>query len=152
MTNWKTVSSKEVYSNPWIRVREDAVLDHLGKPLTYGIVELIRNSVFIVAKNSNGQICLIKNYRYSLNKIQWEIPAGFLDEGENSLTGAKRELLEETGLVSNEWYELGTLYQAGGVGKIPYTVFLAKNVQPSTARLAAEDISEQTFFSHADID
>lgn len=132
MAAWQTLSSEDVYTTPWIRVRRDEVLNHAGTKLTYSIVELVRPSVFIVAANSKGQICLIQNYRYTLNKTMWEIPAGYADE-QDILTAAKRELLEETGLASNDWTELGTLYQANGIGKIPFTAFLARDVKQVTA-------------------
>jgi ADP-ribose pyrophosphatase len=61
---------------------------------------------------------------------------------------AKRELLEETGLVSNDWTSLGTLYQAVGIGNIPFEIFIARNVtRKSDERDKDEQITNQQFMS-----
>ena len=152
MSDWKTLSSEEIYKTPWIRVRRDEVLTSKGHPLTYSVVELINHSVFIVATNNEGKICLIQNYRYTLDMTMWEVPAGHID-GNDKLAAAKRELLEEAGLESDDWTELGTLYQANGIGKIPFTAFLARNVKEvTTERDEVEEISNQRFFSLEEIE
>lgn len=152
MSNWQTLSSEEVYKTPWITVRKDEVINHAGTHLTYSVVEMNRPSAFIVAVNPAGQICMIQNYRYTLDKTMWEIPAGFADE-QDPLAAAKRELMEETGLKSDDWTELGTLYQANGIGKIPFTAFLARNVRSaSDERDKDEEITNQKFFSLTEIE
>lgn len=152
MSDWKTLSSEEVYKTPWIRVRRDEVLNHNGTPLTYSVVELNHPSVFIVAVNTDGKICLIQNYRYTVDKTMWELPAGHSD-GEDPLIAAKRELLEESGLASDDWTNLGTLYQANGIGNIPFVAFLARNARHATnKRDTAEDITSQRFFTMKEIE
>jgi len=152
MAKWRTLSSQKVYETPWMRVHRNEVLNQNGKQLTYSFVELCNPSVFIVAVNAQGQIYLQRNYRYTLDKNMWEVPAGFADE-QNVLTGAKRELLEETGLASDDWTELGTLYQANGIGNIPFTAFLARNVQAASgSRDPDEDISSGKFVDPATIE
>lgn len=153
MAKWQVLSSKEVYSTPWIKVREDKVLNHNSKPLTYGLVELQNPSVFIVATNTQGHIALIRNYRYTVDRDMWEVPAGFVDKKEDRVTAAKRELVEETGLTSDDWTELGTLYQANGIGVIPFTAFLAQNAQSSgTTRDPDEDITALKFIEFEQIE
>ncbi len=149
---WKVLSSEEVYKTPWIRVRRDEVLNQNGKPLTYSVVELNHPSVFVVATNAKGQVCMIQNYRYTLGKTMWEIPAGHSD-GQDTLEAAQRELLEETGLKSDDWINLGTLYQANGIGNIPLNAFLARNVRTVSAeRDPDEQITNQRFFDLQEIE
>lgn len=146
MQKWRQLSTEVVYETPWIKVRRDQVLNHEDKELTYSIVELQTPSVFIVAVNPAGKICMIQNYRYTVGKTMWEIPAGYTD-GQDDIVAAKRELQEEAGLASDDWTNLGTLYQSNGIGNIPFTVFLARDVRRSgTAHGQQEEgITNQQF-------
>jgi ADP-ribose pyrophosphatase YjhB (NUDIX family) len=152
MTRWKILSSEEVYRTPWIKVRRDEVLTHNNKPLTYSVVELHHPSVFIVATNSKNEILMQQCYRYTVDKTIWEIPAGHSD-GEDLLKAAKRELLEETGYVSDEWKHLGGIHQIIGIGDAPLVAFWAKNVRKVSKKTDnLEDISGHTFMSLSDIE
>jgi 8-oxo-dGTP pyrophosphatase MutT (NUDIX family) len=145
LADWKTKSSEVVYETPWLKVRRDEVVDHNGKPLTYSVVSLHHPSVFIVALNQAGELLLQKQYRYTVDSEMWELPAGHSD-GQDLLSAAKRELLEETGLESSSWTSLGTYYQADGIGNIATAFFLAEDVASvSDDRDEDEDISAQRF-------
>jgi 8-oxo-dGTP pyrophosphatase MutT (NUDIX family) len=152
LSDWKTLSSEEVYKTPWIRVRRDEVVNHNGKNLTYSVIELNSPSVFIVAANASGQIYLAQNYRYTLDKTMWEMPAGHSD-GQDVLEAAKRELLEEAALVSDDWTNLGTLYQANGIGNMPFVAFLAREVRSAESTLDEdEQITNGRFFDVLEIE
>lgn len=144
---WKTLTTEKVYETAWFKVRKDQVVDHNDKQITYSVLELHSPSVTIAAMDVQGRILLQRQYRYSLNKTIWEFPAGHSD-GENLLTAAKRELLEETGLTSDNWVPLGTIHAAVGVANITSQLFLAKNVQlVSDDRDEDELITNQQFMS-----
>ena len=71
-------------------------------------------AVAILALTDDGRICLVRQYRTSLARVTVEIPAGKLDPGEDPLTCAKRELLEETGMVADRMAFLTTLATTPG--------------------------------------
>lgn len=147
MSRWQTLSSEEIYQTPWIKVRRDEVVTNTNKPLTYSVVELQHPSVFILAINANGEILLQQSYRYTLDKMMWEIPAGHSD-GEDPLHAAKRELYEETGLSSDSWTDLGKFWQAVGIGNFPFQAFIATNVTGTLAKTDEdEDIIAHKFVS-----
>lgn len=151
MSDWKTLKSEIVYETAWIKVRRDKILNHNGKPMTYSVVTLQNPTVMIVAEH-DGKILLQKNYHYTLGKSTWEIPAGGADE-KDLLAAAKRELMEETGLASNDWTHLGRYYHAIGMGDLPYDVFLARNAQPTNgARDEDEEITDQGFFDWSEVE
>ena len=103
---WTTVASREIYRNPWIRVREDSVVCPDGRPGLYGVVET-KVATGVAALDEHGNILLIGQYRYPMHEYSWEIVEGAAEPGEDPLTGAKRELEEEGGLLASDWRPLG---------------------------------------------
>jgi 8-oxo-dGTP pyrophosphatase MutT (NUDIX family) len=153
MADWKTLKSEIVYETPWVKIHRDEVLNQNGKPLTYSYMELQNSSVFIVAVNEKNEILLQSVYRYTLNKRVWEIPAGYVETNEDPLDAGKRELMEEAGLISDEWRHMGTIYQIIGTGKVPCHCLLAKNARSAgRATDEDEDINNQRYLSLAEIE
>ncbi|HET9633323.1 MAG TPA: NUDIX domain-containing protein, partial [Terrabacter sp.] len=93
---WPTTESRLVYENAWIRVREDAVTRPDGSDGTYGVVEVRRPAVFVVALTDEDEVVLVTVDRHTVGHSV-EVPAGGTD-GEDPLRAAQRELAEETGL------------------------------------------------------
>lgn len=99
MTNpWTTLSTRETYANPWIRVREDQVINPSGGRGIYGVVEYKNRAVGVVPVDDEGYTWLVGQWRYCHESYEWEIPEGGCPAGEAPADCASRELLEETGL------------------------------------------------------
>ena len=105
---WTTLSSKIVYKNPWISIREDNVTCPDGKPGIYGVVQTV-NATGVVAINDNNEIYLVGQYRYPTNTYSWEIIEGGGKPHETPLQTIQRELAEEAGLTALEWQQLGSI-------------------------------------------
>lgn len=97
---WKTLSTRETYSNPWIRVREDQVLNPSGGAGIYGVVEYKNRAIGVIPVDDDGFIWLVGQWRYCHERYEWEIPEGGCPAGESPVEAARRELLEETGIVA----------------------------------------------------
>ncbi|HYI59184.1 MAG TPA: NUDIX hydrolase [Microlunatus sp.] len=121
---WQTLRSRVEYENPWIRVREDAVLRPDGTPGIYGVVEVRSPAVFVVPVTGSDEVVLVSVDRYALGAESWEVPAGATD-GEDPLVAAGRELREETGLAARDLVDLGPVYSLNGVSHAPGRVVLA---------------------------
>lgn len=104
---WVTSGTREIYENPWIRIREDAVVQPDGKPGIYGVVHFRNKAIGAIPIDDEGYTYLVGQYRYPLGIYSWEIPEGGCPEGEDNLAAAQRELLEETGLTARHWELLG---------------------------------------------
>ena len=95
------------------------------------VTEVVQKSgaVVIVAKDGQGQILLIRQWRRSLGKIIVELPAGTLDEGEEPLVCAQRELQEETGFWAGSLTPMGGFYPAPSYSNDYLHLFFAKDLE-----------------------
>ena len=100
---WTTLSTHEKYANPWIRVREDQVINPSGGRGIYGVVEFKNRAVGVIPVDDQGHTWLVGQYRYCHHTYEWEIPEGGCPEHESLLDCAKRELLEETGIIAQDF-------------------------------------------------
>jgi ADP-ribose pyrophosphatase len=105
MSSWQRIDTKIVYHNQWITVHEDNVIHPDSRAGLYGWIET-PPAVFIVPIEDNGRVLLEKQLRYVTGKPSWEVPAGSVDDGEDFLSAAKRELEEETQFHADKWEQL----------------------------------------------
>jgi len=103
---WTTLSSDQHYDNPWITVTEHKVLNPSGNPGIYGTVHFKNLAIGVVPVDAEGCTYLVGQYRYPLGRYSWEIPEGGGRRDVPPLASAKRELLEEVGLVAAGWQEI----------------------------------------------
>lgn len=103
---WQFVSTREIYSNPWLRLREDQVIRPDGKPGIYSVIET-RTATGVIALTEKREVYLVGQYRYPTDCYSWEIVEGGTDKSESALEAIKRELREEAGLAAKRWSELG---------------------------------------------
>jgi 8-oxo-dGTP pyrophosphatase MutT (NUDIX family) len=130
---WRTVSSRRVYENPWISVREDQVVRPDGEPGICGVVHYKNVAVGILAVEGD-HVYLVGQYRYPLEKYSWEIPEGGCPEGEEPLSAARRELREETGIEATRWRMVGEAYLSNSVADEYAVWFLATGLVPGQVR------------------
>ncbi|WP_029534831.1 NUDIX domain-containing protein [Saccharopolyspora spinosa] len=118
-------SSREVYANPWMTVREDGVRRADGSDGIYGVVD--KPDYALVIPLDGDRLHLVEQFRYPLGMRRWEFPQGTapdrLDVEPTEL--AARELREETGLRAASLVEIGTLDVAPGISSQRGRVFLA---------------------------
>jgi len=129
---WQTLSSRVVYRNPWLALREDKVIRPDGAEGIYSVVEMPL-SCGIVAISEDDQIALVSQWRYVHDKLSLEIPTGGSARGETPLDAAKRELAEETGLTAGKWAALGTVDNSNGATTDIAHMFLAQDLKSGPA-------------------
>jgi len=112
---WTTLSTRMVYENPWIRVREDQVLRPDGLPGIYGVVEFKNRAVGVLPVEADGSVWLVGQFRYPLRAYSWEIPEGGGPLSEDPEATARRELREETGFSAGKVELLATAHLSNSV-------------------------------------
>jgi 8-oxo-dGDP phosphatase len=148
----RTTSSREVYRNNWIRVREDTFELADGSTGLYGVVE--KADFALVMPWENGGFWLVEQYRYPLGRRSWEFPQGTWGTGRNGSAEdlARAELAEETGHRAASLAHLGRLDLASGLMTQRFDVWLATElVQGATDREVTESDMEAAFVPEDDL-
>jgi 8-oxo-dGTP pyrophosphatase MutT (NUDIX family) len=148
----RTTSSREVYRNPWIRVREDAVERADGSTGVYGVVEKPHFGLVIAAERDG--FWLVEQFRHPLGRRAWEFPQGTWAMGDDGTAEqlARAELAEETGLRADTWVHLGHLDLAPGLSTQEFDVWLATGLTVGpTAREATEADMRHAFVTEEEL-
>lgn len=113
MEKWKTDRSETLLDTEWVKVCRDSVRLPNGQEIDDFYTVTIRDAAAIVAVDEAGNLILKNEYRYCYGRSLIEVPAGTFEADEtDGLAVAKRELLEETGYVSDEWQYLGATVES----------------------------------------
>ena len=147
----RQVSTRTVYANPWLRLREDEVRRPDGSAGIYSVVD--KPDFALVIPAEPGGFHLVEQYRYPVGGRYWEFPQGTAASGA-VLTPeelARAELVEETGLRAERMERLGHLHCAYGMSSQGFDVFLATGLTPGpAAREASEQDMRQRLVSRAE--
>jgi len=120
----KSLSSRNVYDGRLLHVKEDQVVLPNGKEATREYIAH-PGAVVVVPLLDDGDVLMVRQFRYPLRREFYELPAGKIDAGEDTLTCGQRELLEETGFVAESWHYLTTIHPCIGYSDERILVYLA---------------------------
>jgi 8-oxo-dGDP phosphatase len=149
----ETLGSKQVYANPWMTVREDAVRRPDGSTGIYGVVDT--PDIALIIPVEGDRLHLVEQYRYPVDGRRWEFPSGTTDAqlDVDAAALASRELREETGLSANRLTPLGTLDVMPSMLNQRCRVFVATDLTPGTPERDLEEADMQSaWFTRADVE
>jgi 8-oxo-dGTP pyrophosphatase MutT (NUDIX family) len=138
----KTISSREVYRNPWTSVREDVIERANGKRGIYGVIDKDPACIVVpLDRTAEGDfVYLIEQFRYTVMGRYLEFPQGGWEQAEiDPESLARGELKEETGLTAERMTHLTTLQIAYGVMNQKHHCFLAEGLTVGEAEPDAEE-------------
>ncbi|GLZ55848.1 NUDIX hydrolase [Actinomycetospora sp. NBRC 106378] len=124
----ETTSSREIYANPWMTIREDTFVRPDGGRGIYGVVDKPHYALVIALEGDS--MMLVEQFRYPIGLRRWEFPQGTAPDRATMDPAelAARELREETGLTARSWHPLGLLDVAPGLSSQRGRAFLATDL------------------------
>ncbi len=137
---WTIRASREVYADPWVRVRRDEVVRPDGADGTHALVD-VKAGVSVLAMDDDRRVYLTREFHYAVGRHTLEVVSGGLEPGELPRCCAERELAEELGIVAKRWTPLGSLDPMTSIVTSPAWLFLAQGLEfTQTARDGTEII------------
>lgn len=127
---WSAVSRRTICKTPYLNVHKDLVLYPHGRLHPYIVVER-HDFAVVVPRFPNGDVLMVRQYRYPLKKYTWEFPMGVV-KGVSMARAARQELKEETGFTAKQWTFLGKYYVAAGMTPQRAFVYLAEGLVEGT--------------------
>ena len=127
MRPWRTLSRRTLLSRPpWMEVGEEKVQLPNGREVEGFLWIRTRDFVAMVAVTERDEVILVRSYKHGTRTVSLAVPAGYIEDGEDALAAAKRELQEETGYASEDWASLGRYVIDGNYGVATEHIFLAR--------------------------
>jgi len=140
-----SVTTDEVEEPGGVRARRD-VIRHAGS-IVVAVDFLAVDGPAKAVRKAEPRILLERQYRHAAQSMMWELPAGRIDDGETSLTAAKRELLEETGYTARQWKRILHFYVSPGFLDETMTIYMAQGLQAGKAQPEPDEKIATRFFT-----
>jgi 8-oxo-dGTP pyrophosphatase MutT (NUDIX family) len=152
MQNWKTLSRRTLLEGKFLTVEEHTVRLPDGRTIPHWPWVITPDYVNVVAVTAEGSFLCFRQVKYAVTGTSLAPIGGYIDVGEDPLTAAQRELLEETGYQATEWFELAHLPVDGNRGVGTAHLYFARGAY-RVAEIDADDLEEQQllFLSHDEI-
>lgn len=148
----RRLNRQTIYESSWVNLYVDRVEFPGGRIIDrHHVVHFDKDSVAALAENELGQLLLIESYRYVTGTVEWELPAGRMEEGETALIGAEREVLEESGYASIEHRLIHSFYGLIGISNITHHLVHCR-VTEQVADFDANEVRSIRWFARSEIE
>ncbi|HUG36396.1 MAG TPA: NUDIX hydrolase [Candidatus Limnocylindrales bacterium] len=147
---WKTTSSRPVYENAWIKVREDIAELPDGRTTIYGVVQCAA-CVGILPFLDPDTVLLVGQYRYVFKEFLWEMPTGAGNPGETLEAAAQRELAEETGYEAGRLTKLCDFHTSKSILHEIAHLYVAEDLRPASRAGDETEFIERRAFPFSEV-
>lgn len=121
---WTIKKSTPKYKGQFVEVNEDQVIKPDGQPGTYSIVK-IEAGASVLPLDTEGFVYLVESFRYALGRDSIEVASGTVEDDEQPIESAKRELREELGIEADDWVNMGQVDPITSIVQSPAYIFFA---------------------------
>jgi len=144
----RVLSSRTAFRGKVFRVTAEEIVEPSGVKVRRDTVRHSGSVVIMAVEDSREKprLLLARQFRYPAGDYLWELPAGRIDEGEDALTAAKRELLEETGYTARKWTRALFFYSSPGFLDETMSVYLAEGLTRGKARPEEDEFITKRLF------
>jgi ADP-ribose diphosphatase len=146
---WQTRSTRPIYENRWIQVREDVALLPDGRTTIYGVVDCA-DCVGVLPFVNRDTVLLVGQYRYVAQGFFWEIPTGGKHAGESLEEAAQRELAEEAGREAGRLVKLCDFHTSKSILREVAHLYLAEDLRPASRPPDRTEFIERREFPFTD--
>lgn len=148
---WKTVTSRQIYKNPWMSLQEDVVEMPNGKTTIYGICNF-GECVGILPFIDPEHVVMVRQYRYAQQENhRWEMPTGGVHSGEALVDAAQRELMEEVGYKAASLTHVNTFYSSKSVCRETAYLYIGYDLTQASAPPDDTEFLEVAIIPFADV-
>lgn len=147
----KKLTREIVYQSKWVNLYVDKVRFPGGRIIeNHHLLDFEYPSVTVVLEDENKRILLVRIWRYTTGKSDWEFPAGGVENGETVIEAAQREVREETGYVCKDYEQIYAYYPMNGIANKQFHIVICKAVE-QVGEFDADEISETKWFTWGEI-
>ena len=145
----KTINSQLIFDGRVVKLYKDKIELPTGQE---SLREVVKHSggVVIFARKED-KVLLVKQFRYPMKEVLYELPAGKLEIGEDPFEAAKRELEEETGYCANKWTDLGYVYTSPGYSDEKLYLYMAEDLEFTHCHPDEGEILQALEYSYEDV-
>src|SRR6266508_3979853 len=147
---WRTRSTRTVYENNWLKLREDVVLLPDGRTTIYGVVDA-SECVGVLPFTDDDTVLLVGQYRYVAQDFYWEMPTGGHHAGETLEQTAQRELAEEAGHEALRLVKLCDFHTSKSILREVAHLYLAEGLRPASCPPDRTECIERRAFPFSEV-
>ncbi len=147
---WKTASTRPIYQNRWIKLREDIALLPDGGTTIYGVVHCAE-AVGVLPFLDRDTVLLVGQYRYVARDFYWEMPTGGQHAGETLEQAAQRELAEEAGHEAGRLVKLCDFHTSKSILSEVAHLYLAEELRPASRPADHTEFIERRVFPWSEV-